>query len=54
MFSFLLYFALKFLKANIVDPDQMPQNVASDQGQQCLHLYWVCTFFIIPQKGCLV
>ena len=24
--------------ANSVDPDQMPQNVASDQGLQCLPL----------------
>ena len=24
--------------ANSVDPDQMPQNVASDQGLYCFHL----------------
>ena len=24
--------------ANSVDPDQTPQNAASDQGQHCLHL----------------
>ena len=25
--------------ANSVDPDQMPQNVASDQDLHCLHTY---------------
>ena len=26
------------IQANSVDPDQMPQNVASDQGLHCLPL----------------
>ena len=29
---------MKGTLANSVDPDQMPQNAASDQGLRCLHL----------------
>ena len=32
----LFYFCRKILFANNVDPDQMPHNVASDQGLHCL------------------
>ena len=28
--------------ANSVDPDQTPQNAASDQGQHCLHNIQEC------------
>ena len=32
----LFYFLMEILLANNVNPDQMPHNVASDQGQHCL------------------
>ena len=28
---------IKGTLTNSIDPDQMPQNAASDQGQYCLH-----------------
>ena len=33
---------LKETFANSADPDQMPQNAASDQGLQCLHEVQKC------------
>ena len=35
-FSFLFYFEWIFLLANNADPDQTPQNAASDLGLHCL------------------
>ena len=34
--SLLFYFRWKILVANNVEPDQMPHDVASDQGLHCL------------------
>ena len=34
--EYLQFFRWKILLANIVDPDQMPHYVASDQGLHCL------------------
>ena len=34
--AFILFFNGKMLLANTVDPDQMPQYVASDLGLHCL------------------
>ena len=36
--------------ANSVEPDQMPQNVASDQGLHCLMLFWYYFRHIIDSK----
>ena len=46
-FSFLLYFAKKFLYTKSFDPDQMPHSIASE-----LDLHWICmsiptTFFFV-------
>ena len=36
IFSLVFHFCWKLLLANTVDPDQMPQYVASDLGLHCL------------------
>ena len=36
---FFFFLEIPFLNANSVDPDQTPQNAASDQGLHCLLMF---------------
>ena len=38
LFAALFYFGWKILLENTVDPDQTPQDVASDLGLHCLRM----------------
>ena len=44
---------IKGTLANSVDPDQTPQNAASDQGLHCLHLVQEFLSIVKPQTPLL-